>query len=238
MNDLQRIKPKDDRSITECITDAIINAIAEKRWPPGSKIPTEIELSAMLGVSRNSVREAVKILTALGILEIMRPNGTYVVKTFNDKMLNSVSYSFILEDGSSTDLYEFRKMFEESIMRLAIVNASEDDAKAIQRACDDLVGYILSPEKAAEKLLEKDLALHNAIVNATHNTLVIRINQIINKVSHGSRIKALESALQDNGLDEMLASHKEITRVVVEKEHAKVYEALTLGYGDWPKMLQ
>lgn len=74
------------KSVVEQIVDSIVNAIIEGELKPGDKIPTETELCNSMNVGRNSVREAIKILVAYGVLIIKRAEGTFVTKGYNSKI--------------------------------------------------------------------------------------------------------------------------------------------------------
>ena len=75
-------------SISEIIVKRITDALISGELKPGDKIPTEVEFSEKLGVSRNAVREALKVLVAFGVLEIRRSEGTFVVEEYNNKLLD------------------------------------------------------------------------------------------------------------------------------------------------------
>lgn len=77
--------------------DQITNAIINGELLPGDKLPTEPELCETFNVGRNSVREAIKILEAYGVVEIKRASGTYVRKEYNYKMLYPILYGIILQ---------------------------------------------------------------------------------------------------------------------------------------------
>jgi DNA-binding FadR family transcriptional regulator len=85
--------------VVQRIVDSITGAIVEGRLRPGAQIPTEMELSESMGVGRNSVREAIKILEAMGVLDIRRAEGTFVVQGFQNRMLDPLVYGLILEGG-------------------------------------------------------------------------------------------------------------------------------------------
>ena len=100
--------------VINCLTDAMIN----KELRPGDKIPTELELSETLGVGRNSIREAIKILVYLGVLEIRRAEGTFVCEGFTESMIDPMIYGIILDKADSYDnLMELREMMEAEIGR-------------------------------------------------------------------------------------------------------------------------
>ena len=73
-----------DRQVINALTDAMIN----RELRPGDKIPTEGEMAENMGVGRNSIREAIKILVYLGVLEIRRAEGTFVCEGFSESMID------------------------------------------------------------------------------------------------------------------------------------------------------
>ena len=79
----------------------LTGAIMRREYTPGSKIPTENDLADLVGVSRNTVREAVKILVFMGVLEIRRPEGTFVCSGFSNSLIDPMLYGIILNQGDS-----------------------------------------------------------------------------------------------------------------------------------------
>ena len=86
--DIQKI----NNNAVQQIIDAFTRQLVQGKLCPGDQIPTEIELADMFGVARNTVREAIKILVAMGVLEIRRPVGTFVCKGFTEPMLSPLLY--------------------------------------------------------------------------------------------------------------------------------------------------
>ncbi|MGI5888583.1 MAG: FadR/GntR family transcriptional regulator, partial [Oscillospiraceae bacterium] len=84
----------------ESAVDVVINSIKQLlidgKLKPGDKIPNELEISQGLGVSRGSVREAMKILSALGIVDIKVGNGTYVRSKPDSELLDSLLFSYYI----------------------------------------------------------------------------------------------------------------------------------------------
>ena len=116
-----QLKKVKNPSVVQQVIDSLTDAMIRKELRPGDKIPTENELSESLGVARNSVREAIKILVFLGVLEIRRPEGTFVCDGFSESMINPMIYGIILNQGDSWDsLMELREMTEAGVIRLAI----------------------------------------------------------------------------------------------------------------------
>ena len=93
------------KSVVDQVMDGIISQIIDGTLHPGDKLPTEMELCKQFGAGRNSVREAVKKLQAYGILYIKRADGTFVSENYNQKMLDPMLYSIILQKNTSSFAY-------------------------------------------------------------------------------------------------------------------------------------
>ena len=110
------LDPMDNRSVVDRIIARITNAIISGELLPGQKIPTESELCESMHVGRNSVREAIKVLVAMGVLYIKRAEGTFVAEGFSDRMLDPMVYGLIREGGSSWYLIERRRMRDVGVL--------------------------------------------------------------------------------------------------------------------------
>ena len=95
-------------SLSDIIVKRITDALVSGELKPGDKIPTETEFSENLGVGRNAVREAIKVLVAFGVLEIRRAKGTYVVDDYSDKLLDPLIYGLILSERNMDELHPLR----------------------------------------------------------------------------------------------------------------------------------
>ena len=117
------------QSVINCLTDAMRN----KQLKPGDRIPPEPDLAASMGVARSSVREAIKILTYLGVLESKRSEGTFVCSGFQESMIDPMIYGMILNQDSFDNLMELREMVEAGIMRLASAKYNEEDGRVLEQ---------------------------------------------------------------------------------------------------------
>ena len=100
--------PLPSGSKSEVIIQRITEALISGDLRPGDKIPTEQEFCDQLKIGRNTVREAIKVLIAFGVLEIRRSEGTFVVDHFSPKLMDSVLYGLILCPRSLDSLLEFK----------------------------------------------------------------------------------------------------------------------------------
>ena len=112
------------------VFDNIINEIIEGQLRPGDRLPTESELSEKYHIGRNSVREAIKQLQAFGILYIRRADGTFVSENYNQKMLDPLLYSLILQDHDWRYFVQLRSAMEIGVMCLAIDSDRREESVA------------------------------------------------------------------------------------------------------------
>ncbi len=92
-----KLAPIESETVVKLVIDRITSAIISGQYKIGEKLPSEYELIEELQVSRNSLREAMKILSAMGVVDIKRGDGTYICSQINPNMFDSVIYSLIFK---------------------------------------------------------------------------------------------------------------------------------------------
>jgi DNA-binding FadR family transcriptional regulator len=151
----------------EHIVSQIEGAIREGRLARGERLPTERELAETFGVSRAVVREAIRVLGAIGLVESRQGSGLYV----RNDPIPTVTRAFILSvspDAESVDrLFEFRLVLESEAARLAATRRTDDDLARMQTALDLCDPDDESPDW--ERFGESDSGLHLAIAHAGGN---------------------------------------------------------------------
>src|SRR5437016_12616783 len=119
-------------SVTQDAIDQIRALIASGEWGPGTRLPREADLAAQLGLSRNSLREAVRALSLARVLEVRQGDGTYVSSLEPGELLEPTSFATHLLRGRTVlELLEVRRMLE-----------PEAAAMAAQRADADVIGSL------------------------------------------------------------------------------------------------
>lgn len=190
------------KSLSQQTAEALYNQIVvERSVAAGEKLPGELELSQSLGVSRATLREAIRELSARGVLEVRRGSGTFVSGKVEE--LNDFGFSGLEQvRGQLQDLFELRAIFEPSAARLACRRASEEELAEIIRRGAEVERLI----QTGQDRTQADLAFHAAIVRATHNEFMMRLLPVISQavttaITAGEKKEALESiTLQDHAL--------------------------------------
>ena len=188
------------QSLVQRTADRLYSQItAEGRVGPGDKLPNEVELSRQLGVSRATLREAIRTLTAQGVLEVRRGKGTFVAsraaEDFGFSRLERVR-------GQLRDLFELRSIFEPQAARLACGRATPEELADILAKGEAVEVCI----RAGSDRTRADRAFHAAIVRSTHNEFMVRLLPVINQavetaIGTGENREALaQVTLQDHAL--------------------------------------
>lgn len=165
------------RSLAQQTAQRLYNLIAaEKKLAPGQKLPNELELSQEMGVSRATLREAIRALVTQGVLEVRRGKGTFVsprageLEDFGFDALERVR-------GQLRDLFELRSIVEPQAARLACQRATEAELQEILTRGRQVDACI----RAGENRTRADREFHAAIVRATHNEFMMRLLPVINQ---------------------------------------------------------
>ena len=182
-----------DRRLSDQIADSIVSMIAvDKRFQPGQKLPNENELSEELGVSRTTLREAIRILAAGGVLEIKRGKGTFVKEDFADRSMESLTALTTAKVGVQ-DLYEMRLIFEPEAARYAALRATDMEMDRILKLGEEVEKRIR--ENRDRTRAEQEF--HKAIARATHNEFMNRLMPIIyTAIDKGVAISEVKKAAQ------------------------------------------
>jgi GntR family transcriptional repressor for pyruvate dehydrogenase complex len=169
--------PTDARKRVELVRDKLVALIRDGRLQEGHKLPTEPQLSAMFGVGRSSVREAVQSLIGLGMVEMRPGRGAYVKRLSLNDLVQLIDGAVRLEYGAALQLHEVRAMIEITAARLAAARRTDDDLARMREA---IVDYRIADHLSnREGQIDADLAFHRAVVQATHNEVLVKVLESI-----------------------------------------------------------
>ena len=150
--------------------------VDEQLDAPGSKLPSENELSEALKVSRTTLREAISFLVAQGVLEIRRGKGTFVSEDLPAAGLDLTSLAGLRSRVRAKDLFEMRLIFEPATVALACLRATDDELAQIEKKARRMER--IAAEGGDWPLADQEF--HWAIIKASHNEYMRRLYPIIN----------------------------------------------------------
>lgn len=146
-------------AVTDRAISAIKQMVIEGALKPGDRLPTEKELSETIGVSRNSLREAVKALSVIRVLDVRQGDGTYVTALEPEQLLESLAFVLDLhQDSSYIEILEIRRLLEPIAVEQACLQLTDDDFERLEQTMEDL-----DASSGIEELVAADIAFHHLI---------------------------------------------------------------------------
>jgi GntR family transcriptional regulator, transcriptional repressor for pyruvate dehydrogenase complex len=206
-------------TLTADIYRKLVGQIIRGVWRPGERIPAERQLGQQLGVGRASLREALKALEIMGMIETRLGDGTYVCK--RSEFL-SRPLLWAITSSSETDVHELveaRRLIETEMAGLAAERATAEDMKLIGTHLDNMER---SRESVGE-FLQSDIEFHMAVGQAAHNSILLNALLLIRNLLQDW----ISSSLQTEGVAEKaLEHHKAIFLAIAKKNGAAARTAM------------
>jgi DNA-binding FadR family transcriptional regulator len=171
-------------AVTDEAIEKIKAMIVSGTLRAGDRLPKEADLAAELGLSRNSLREAVKALSLVNILDVRQGDGTYVTSLEPTLLLEALS--FIVDfhrDSTVLELLQVRRILEPAATALAAERATDAEIGDLRKLLDSL-----GPEPAIEDLVANDLEFHRRIAASSGNTVLSSLVETMSAPTTRARI--------------------------------------------------
>ena len=214
------------------IANRIVELIAERRLRPGERLPPERELALTMGVSRSSLREALRALAMIGVTEMRHGHGTYVTALEPATMMRPLGLVLALSDTGFEELFEARKLVEPPLAGLAAERADAATLAALAR-CAEASAATVDDDEA---FMRVDLELHGLISEAARNAILARLIDSIGELAIASRITTTripdlrEQAVRDHHrIVEAITARDEQAAAAAMLDHLENVERLRLA---------
>lgn len=200
----------ESKSLSEVIIKQIQDRIMNGELVLGDKLPPERELAQMLGTGRPAIREALKALEIIGLVESRHGQGNYIVNNMEDSYYKPLSLSFKLGNGKVEDIFKLREAIETFAVRIISENAAPETAAALNKINETMLA-----ETNEIKIAEADKALHNEIIRLSNNNLFIGIWNSLSYlvdvlIDHSVHI----SLFTDKAIDDIHSEHLAIIQAI------------------------
>ena len=224
-------------SISEIIIQRITEALINGELKPGDKIPTEMEFSENLGVSRNVVREAIKVLVAFGVLEIRRAEGTFVVQDYNSKLLNPMVYGLILSNHSMEELLEFKLVNSSANLYLALEKATEMDVLKLEQANKKFRELMNQEEVNIEKAYEATEEYKELLAEIGNNRMMNQLDSFVHQIAISTRYDAIKVCIERGCRNALVDNYDEEIAIIKNKDGEAVTDFMRRRYALWKELL-
>jgi GntR family transcriptional repressor for pyruvate dehydrogenase complex len=218
--------PIKTKRLYEEIVEQIKQLIAEGRLKPGDKLLAERDLAEQFQVSRASVREAIRTLEMLGVIDIRPGEGTFVRGTETDDIIRPLAMFLAVERSSLLDMFEMRRIFETATASLAAERATEEELDQIKAMLENMQERlnVQDPEKGEEF----DAAFHYAVAEATHNSLLTKLFKTVSEEFAKANSVARRQLYHDSveNAQRIIDQHSEIFEAIRSRSAQAASEAM------------
>jgi GntR family transcriptional repressor for pyruvate dehydrogenase complex len=210
---MKMFSPIKNTKVYEQVIDQIQRMIANGVLKRGDKLPSERQLAEELKVSRTSVREALRALQIIGLVEVKQGDGNFIKESFDFCLIQPLSVMFMLQQSKPADIVELRKVIEVETATLAAQRITDEEAEELRLLVARLKEYSLNDDE--KNSVKADKELHYKIAQLSKNFLLLNILNVI-------------SVLMDTFIEDargMILTKYENKDVLIA-QHENIYKAL------------
>ena len=200
-------------SRTDDVVNGIKHMILEGKLRPGERLPVEKDLAELLGVSRGPLREGIRALSILGIVNIRQGDGTYITSLDASSLLAPMGFAVDLQgQGQARHVHAIRRLLESEAARLAATRITDQALAGAKALLDDAERILSHAPQEHERLIETDIAFHRVIASHTGNPVLVGM---IESLATRTVRERLWRSLREEGVD-----HR------THEEHVAIWRAL------------
>ena len=185
------------------VASQIHRLISEGRIKPGDLLPPERELAEIFGVSRASVRDAIRTLEMRGLVAPRQGEGTVVLQNAADAVVSPLADALADSRNLTADLFDMRKIIEPPLARVAALRATEEDVEALEEILERQGARV----RAGEVAIKEDTAFHYHVILTSKNQVIPKVMDVVMDLLKESRVRSLDGA---DRAEKSLAGHRQI----------------------------
>lgn len=229
----QRLTPINKENVVDQVIKSITDSIISGKYKAGMKLPNEYELIEELQISRNSLREAMKILSAMGIVEIKRGDGTYICTQMNPSIFDTAIYGIIYDLSTDEELLELRQIVDEEIVRLAMKKVTDEELKQLYENTGNLEQAILTEDYESAKNL--DFAFHISLIDICKNGFFSRMMKGVYNIFEHSITNTITYRKE---MSNVVKYHRQILECIEKKDVENVSNVIEDSLSVWKEQIK
>ena len=211
--------PVERKILWEQVAEQLMAMLRDRQLRPGDKLPPERELAAMMQVSRPSLREALRALSMMNVLEVRQGAGTFVTSLETELLVEHLDFVLSLDESSLIELFEARKIVEIGIAGLAAQRITGEELAELEAGLARSQDTLHHPVD----FLRADEQLHKTIIKAARNPIMSRVIDSISRLLLVSRSRTVEIA----GVRERtVEDHRAIVAALKRRDPEAAQEAM------------
>jgi GntR family transcriptional repressor for pyruvate dehydrogenase complex len=203
-------------NLSEIVADKIYKDIRDNRLKPGDQLPPHEELCERWGVSRVTLREALKKLDTKGLVEIHQGRGTFVRNYNRDLIENQFEFHSLLGEKTIIQLFEARKVVETALVELVTVRASDKEIDSLDSVLEKMAPTVQEGDHL--QFARFDLEFHKIIGSLAKNEVLQMMLEKIQFLIEAQQREMFEYAHDSNPLESSYEDHIQICRMIRRRD--------------------
>ncbi len=228
--ELERIERQ---HVADVVIDQLLDLMITGKLRSGEKLPGESDLAGRLGVGRNSVREALKVLQTLGILERHQGNGSYVAESYKmpfDWML----FPLLSKIGTSQDLVELRRVIELGVTELVIEKACVSSFDRLEAKLNAFERAGARDDFDVDEVVQRDVEFHTCLAELTGNSALVELSKLVMKLFQPSMKAHLTSP---EGFEVSASHHRSVFEAITTRDHDQARRSIVAAFEEWKRFI-
>lgn len=214
------------KKVYELVIEQIQEKILSAQIKKGDKLPSERELSDQMGVSRTSIREAIRVLETMGLIESKQGEGNFICSNVEKSLIEPLSIMFKLNEGTWDNILELREVLELQTAKIAAEKATDEEVKELGKLIERMKEEI-EGERREKILVTIDQKFHNKIASISKNYLIenffMTSSKLFEEFIEDARGKIIEVHSDENIL---FTEHCDIYEAIKERNPDLAYEKM------------
>jgi GntR family transcriptional repressor for pyruvate dehydrogenase complex len=199
-------------AVTDVAIEKIKQMIVSGELSPGDRLPREADLVERLGLSRSSLREAVRALSLIHVLDVRQGDGTYVTSLSPDLLLDAMAFVVDFHrDDTVMHFLEVRRIIEPAAAAMAAVQMTDDAIEKLEQ-----IMAPLGPDTDVEELVTNDLEFHRLIAEGSGNPVLCSLVESLSGPTHRARV--WRGLTQEAAVTRTLAEHRAIVEAISARQ--------------------
>jgi len=203
----------------EQVAEQIQRLVTDGVLKPGDRLPPERELAAQFGVGRSSLRDAIRTLEVMGLVESRHGAGTVIRDLDSDALVVPLTSALLRKREMVAELLEVRMMIEPALAARAAKNATRAEIAKLQ----EILGRQRDKVRRGEASIAEDSEFHAALMHAARNSVVLRVMDVLMDLLGDSRARSLQTP---GRLEKSYAGHVRILRAIKRRDGAAAESAV------------
>lgn len=214
----------DKKNIYEKIVQEIRSAIFNGDLKPGDRLPSERNLAEQLNVSRTSVREAIKLLSAENLVDVRHGKGIFIAYNKPEELIKKLNQQIFVSESTLRDLFEIRLVLETQAVKWAIERGDQKQLEKLLDIVEQAEQQLLdNPELGYAILAKQDSLFHNELIKVSGNKVTALVMNSLLDLLREVRSRALQV---NNRPLKSLAEHKNIALALLDGDEQKATDAI------------